>query len=71
MADWIIDDLQPLYVIWSLSFYRLIGKLDPAFIILNEKGIKKIIYNAYNFTLLILIEKINTEARSVLLITDM
>ena len=37
----------------------------------DEKEIKKIIHNAYNFTLPMLIEKINTEARSVSLTTDM
>ena len=71
MADWIIDDLQPLYVVRSLSFRRFIGELDPAFIMPDEKGIKKIIHNAYSFTLPMLIEKINTEARSVSLTTDM
>ena len=37
----------------------------------DEKGIKKVIHYAYNFTLPILIKKTNTEARSVSLTTDM
>ncbi|GBC30569.2 zinc finger BED domain-containing protein 4-like [Rhizophagus irregularis DAOM 181602=DAOM 197198] len=71
LTDWIIDDLQPLYVVQSPSFRWLISKLDPAFIMPDEKGIKKVIGNAYNYTLPALIKKIKLEAKNVSLITDM
>ncbi|CAB5351861.1 unnamed protein product [Rhizophagus irregularis] len=44
LTNWITEDLQPLYVVQSLSFRKLINELDPAFIIPDEKGIKRIIY---------------------------
>lgn len=71
LTDWIIDDLQPLYVVQSPSFRRLISELDPAFIMPDEKGIKKVIGNAYNYTLPALIKKIKLEAKNVSLTTDM
>ena len=37
----------------------------------DEKGIKKVIYKAYNFTLPALIEKIKVDAKSVSITTDM
>ena len=37
----------------------------------DEKGIKKVIYKAYNFTLPALIKKINDDAKSVSITTDM
>jgi hypothetical protein len=49
----------------------LINELDPAFVIPDEKGIKKIISKSYKSTLPILIEKIRVEAKSVSLTTDM
>ncbi|GBC46886.2 zinc finger BED domain-containing protein 4-like [Rhizophagus irregularis DAOM 181602=DAOM 197198] len=70
LTNWITEDLQPLYVVQSLSFRKLINELDPAFIIPNEKGIKRIISKSYKSTLPILIEKIRVEAKSVSLITD-
>ena len=71
LTDWIINDLQPLYVVQSTSFRKFINELDPGFTIPNEKGIKKVIYDAYNFTLPALIEKVKVEAKSVSLTTDM
>ena len=71
MTNWIIGDLQPLYVVQSPSFCQLISELDPAFIMPDEKGIKKVIAESYNFTLPKLIEKIRVEAKSVSLTTDM
>ena len=66
LTDWIVENLQPLYVIQSLSFHRLIGKLDSAFIIPDEKGIKKVIYSAYDSMLPALINKININVKSVI-----
>ena len=71
MTNWIIGDLQPLYVVQSPSFCQLISELDSAFIMPDEKGIKKVIAESYNFTLPKLIEKIRVEAKSVSLTTDM
>ena len=50
-------------MVQSLSFRQLINELDPAFIMPDEKGIKKVIYKAYNFTLPVLIKKINDDAK--------
>jgi len=71
LTNWIIGDLQPLYVVQSPLFRQLISELDPAFIMPDEKGIKKVIAESYNFTLPKLIEKIRVEAKSVSLTTDM
>jgi hypothetical protein len=71
LTDWIIDDFQLLYIVQSSLFRRLISELDLAFIMPDEKDIKKVIYSAYNFTLPMLIEKIRIEAKSVSLTTDM
>ncbi|POG58901.1 hypothetical protein GLOIN_2v1726969, partial [Rhizophagus irregularis DAOM 181602=DAOM 197198] len=71
LIDWIIDNLQPLYVVQSPSFCRLISELDLAFIMPDEKGIKKVIGNAYNYTLPALIKKIKLEAKNISLTTDM
>ncbi len=45
--------------------------MDSAFIMPDEKGIKKVIAESYNFTLPKLIEKIRVEVKSVSLTTDM
>jgi len=58
-------------VVQSPSFRRLIGELDSAFVIPDEKGIKKVIYSAYDSMLPALINKININAKSVSLTTDM
>jgi hypothetical protein len=71
LTDRIIEDLQPLYVVQSPAFRRYISELDPRFIMPDEKGIKKVIYDAYNFTLPTLIEKIKVDAKSVSITTDM
>jgi len=71
LTNWIIGDLQLLYVVQSPSFHQLISELDSAFIMPDEKGIKKVIAESYNFTLPKLIEKIRVKAKSVSLTTDM
>ena len=58
-------------MVQSPSFRRLIGELDSAFVIPDEKGIKKVIYSAYDSMLPALINKININAKSVSLTTDM
>ena len=74
MTNWIIEDLQPLYVhyvVQSPSFRKLISELDSGFIMPDEKGIKKVIADTYNSTMPALIEKIRVESKSVSLTTDM
>ena len=58
-------------MVQSPSFRRLIGELDSAFVIPDEKGIKKVIYSAYDSMLPALINKININAKSVSLTIDM
>ena len=70
LTDWIVEDLQSLFIVRNSSFRQLISELDPAFVIPDEKGIKRIISNSYNSMLLVLIEKINVKAKSISLITD-
>jgi len=71
LTNWIIEDLQPLYVVQSPSFRKLISELDSGFIMPDEKGIKKVIADTYNSTMPALIEKIRVESKSVSLTTDM
>jgi len=71
LTNWIIEDLQPLYVVQSPSFRKLINELDSGFIMPDEKGIKKVIADTYNSTMPALIEKIRVESKSVSLTTDM
>ena len=71
MTNWIIEDLQPLYVVQSPSFRKLINELDSGFIMPDKKGIKKVIADTYNSTMPALIEKIRVESKSVSLTTDM
>ena len=71
MTNWIIEDLQPLYVVQSPSFHKLISELDSGFMMPDEKGIKKLIADTYNATMPALIEKIRMESKSVSLTTDM
>jgi hypothetical protein len=71
LTNWIIEDLQPLYVVQSPSFRKLINELDSGFIMPDEKGIKKVIADTYNTTMPALIEKIRVESKSVSLTTDM
>ena len=49
----------------------MINELDSAFVIPDEKGIKKVIHDAYEFTLKTLIEKVRVDAKSVSITTDM
>ncbi|PKB95529.1 hypothetical protein RhiirA5_436552 [Rhizophagus irregularis] len=60
--------LQLLYIVQSPAFCRYISELDPDFIMPDEKGIKKVIYGAYNFILPTLIEKLKVNAKSVSII---
>jgi hypothetical protein len=71
LTNWIIEDLQPLYVVQSPSFRKLISELDSGFIMPDEKGIKKVIADTYNSTMPALIEKIRVKSKSVSLTTNM
>ena len=71
MVDWIILDSQPLYTVQSEAFWRFIYELDPAFTMPCEKTVKKIIYEAFNYSFPQLKEMILTQATSVSLTMDL
>lgn len=71
MVNWIIFDIQPLNVVKSESFCKLIKELDPAFVIPSVKLVKQIIHKAYNNTLPLIQQFLNDNSISVSLTTDM
>ncbi|CAB5369718.1 unnamed protein product [Rhizophagus irregularis] len=71
LVNWIISDMQPLIVVQSESFRKLIKELDPGFTIPDIKLIKQIIHKAYNTTLPLIREFLNINSISVCLTTDM
>ncbi|CAB5374823.1 unnamed protein product [Rhizophagus irregularis] len=71
LVNWIISDMQPLIVVQSESFHKLIKELDPGFTIPDIKLIKQIIHKAYNTTLPLIREFLNINSISVCLTTDM
>jgi hypothetical protein len=71
LTDWIICDSQPLIVVQSLAFKKLIFQLDPRFQIPNPKYIKKIVHQAYNYSKPLIIEKLKKDANAVSLTCDL
>jgi hypothetical protein len=71
LVNWIIIDLIPLNVVQSELFRKFIYELDPSFVIPDVKLVKKIIHQAYNYTLPIIIKYIENNAISVSLTTDL
>ncbi len=71
LINWIIYDSQPLSVVQSESFKKLIKELDPAFVMPDVKLVKQIIHKSYNNTLSLVQEFLNSNAISVSLTTDM
>src|SRR5688572_18180131 len=71
LADWFICDSQPLIVIQNPAFKRLISQLDPKFQIPNPKYIKKLIHQAYNYSMPLIIEKLEKDANAVSLTCDL
>ncbi len=50
MVDWIVLDSQPLYLIENEAFRRFIYELDPAFTMPCPATVKKIVYDAFNYS---------------------
>ena len=48
--DWIVLDSQPLYLVQNEAFQRFIYELDPAFTMPCSETVKKIIYDAFNYS---------------------
>ena len=71
MVDWIILDLQPLHTVQSEAFRRFIYELDPAFMMPSEETVKKIIYDAYNYSFPQFKEMLLTQATSISLTMDL
>ena len=71
LINWIIYDSQPLSVVQSESFRKLIKELDPAFVVPDVKLVKQIIHKSYNNTLSLVQEFLDNNAISVSLTTDM
>ncbi len=54
-VDWFIADLIPLKLVQSKMFKKFLYDLDPGFVILDVKLMKKIIHCMYNHTYLLII----------------
>ena len=50
MVDWIVLDSQPLYLIENEAFKRFIYELDLAFTMPCAATVKKIVYDAFNYS---------------------
>ena len=71
MVDWIILDLQPLHTVQSEAFRRFIYELDPAFTMPCPETVKRIIYEAFNYSFPQLKDMLLTQATSVSLTMDL
>ena len=63
--------MQPLNIVRSESFRKLIKELDPAFIVPDVKLIKQIIHKSYNHTFPLIKKFLHDNSISVCLTTDM
>lgn len=48
--DWVVLDSQPLSTVQSKTFWHFIHELDSAFIMPSQETVKKIIYDAFNYS---------------------
>ena len=71
LADWIIDNCQPIHVVTSVGLKFFLNELDPAFEMPCEKTIKNIIYSAYNYSFPKLKQQIQIQATSISLTMDL
>ena len=71
LADWIIDNCQPIHVVTSVGLKVFLDELDPAFEMPCEETIKNIIYSAYNYSFPKLKQQIQTQATSISLTMDL
>lgn len=58
LTDWVICASQPLTVIQNQAFKRLIFQLDPKFQVPDTKYIKKLIHQAYNYSMPLIIKNL-------------
>lgn len=71
MVNWIVNDSQPICVIKNMDLRILLNELDPAFIMPCQETIRKMIHEAFNYTLPQLKNLIKNEATSVSLTLDL
>lgn len=64
-------DLQPLHTVQSEAFRRFIYELDPAFTMPCPETVKRIIYEAFNYSFPQLKDMLLTQATSVSLTMDL
>jgi hypothetical protein len=50
LVDWVVLDSQPLSTVQSKTFRHFIHELDSAFIMPSQETVKKIIYDAFNYS---------------------
>ena len=60
-----------MHIVQSEAFRRFIYELDPAFMMPSEKTVKKIIYDAYNYSFPQFKEMLLTQATSISLTMDL
>jgi hypothetical protein len=71
LVDWIILDSQPLHVVQNEAFQRFVYNLNPVFTMPSRETVKKITYEAYNYSFFQLKEMLSTQATSVSLTMDL
>jgi hypothetical protein len=71
LVDWIILDSQPLNTVQSKAFRHFIHELDPAFTMPCPETVKKIIFEAFNYSFPKLKEMLSTQATFVSLTMDL
>ena len=71
LADWIIDNCQPIHVVTSIGLRVFLNELDSAFSMPCEETIRNIIYSAYDYSFPKLKQLIQTQATSISLTMDL
>ena len=70
-TEWLVTDSLPFNVIYGKGYRKMIQKFDPAFILPNNKSIKKDLAIAYQKGVLALKELISITCETVSIITDL
>lgn len=71
MVNWIILDSQPLCIVQSKALRHFIYELDSAFIMPSQETVKKIIYNAFHYSLPQLKQLLLMDAKFISLTMDL
>ncbi|CAG8787506.1 39786_t:CDS:2 [Gigaspora margarita] len=50
LVEWVVTNLQPLYVLKNESFIKFIYTLNPYYKIPSDKHVKALIYQSYNYS---------------------